>query len=347
MKIVHCIWAFNTGGAETMLIDIANEQVKEHEVHVIVVNDSYEQQLVDAFSEKNHLVFIKRKLNSSSIIPFIRLNYILWKIHPDVIHVHNASLPRVIHSRARHGLFMTVHALHFPLENARHGVRLIAISDAVREDVISRGDYDVTTVPNGINIGAVVPRASWQAVKNRPFRIVQVARLDADKKGQDILIRAIALLKNNGGYGVNVDFIGVGPSEDFLRSLAKDLGVAHHVNFLGLRDRAYIYSHLKDYDLMCHPSRYEGFGLTVAEGVAAKLPVLVANEGGPYEIIKEGELGYVFQSGSAEACAAQIKYIMDNYEEALEKTENAFLHVEENYSLQHMVRKYIEVYQSK
>lgn len=28
MRIVHCIWSFNIGGAESMLVDIVNEQVK-------------------------------------------------------------------------------------------------------------------------------------------------------------------------------------------------------------------------------------------------------------------------------------------------------------------------------
>ena len=41
MKIVHCIFSFNTGGAETMLIDIVNEQIKTQEVTIVIVNHIY------------------------------------------------------------------------------------------------------------------------------------------------------------------------------------------------------------------------------------------------------------------------------------------------------------------
>lgn len=47
MKIVHCIWSFHTGGAETMLVDIANEQAKTQNVTIIIVNDSYQKYLID------------------------------------------------------------------------------------------------------------------------------------------------------------------------------------------------------------------------------------------------------------------------------------------------------------
>jgi hypothetical protein len=39
MRIVHCIWSFTTGGAETMLIDIAKQQAKPedrtYELHIL------------------------------------------------------------------------------------------------------------------------------------------------------------------------------------------------------------------------------------------------------------------------------------------------------------------------
>lgn len=40
MRIVHCIWSFNIGGAESMLVDIVNEQVKNNSVYLIIINES-------------------------------------------------------------------------------------------------------------------------------------------------------------------------------------------------------------------------------------------------------------------------------------------------------------------
>lgn len=33
MKIIHALWSLGTGGTESMLADIVNEQVKEHDVY--------------------------------------------------------------------------------------------------------------------------------------------------------------------------------------------------------------------------------------------------------------------------------------------------------------------------
>lgn len=342
MKIIHCIWSFNTGGAETMLIDIANEQAKTQEVYVLIVNDSYQQFLIDRFSPEVKVILNKRKPNSRSLWPLIRLNRTLLRLRPDVIHIHNAKLPKVIIPLVSHGLFLTVHALQIPLESVRHGMKLIAISEAVKEDVLCRGSYDITTIPNGIDVGAVKKRER-HGLEGK-MRIVQVAGLNAEKKGQDILIDAIALLKNRGMDCIEVDFIGEGISGEVLKALAQEKGIATQVHFLGLRDRDYIYSHLKDYDMMCHPSRYEGFGLTVAEGIAAMLPVLVSDEGGPYEIIERGRYGTSFKMESVEDCADKIEYIYANYLEVLNLTEDAYEHTQKHYSIKRMVESYLELY---
>lgn len=178
------------------------------------------------------------------------------------------------------------------------------------------------------------------------MRIVQVSRLDVEKKGQDILIKAVALLKERGIENIEVDFIGEGRSEPRLRQLVQEYCVVNQINFLGLCDRQYIYSHLKEYDLMCHPARYEGFGLTVAEGIAAMLPVLVSDEGGPYEIIKYGELGYAFRMEDVTDCANQIEYIYNNYDKAMERVGSAYTYVAEQFSVRRMVADYIKAYQN-
>lgn len=342
MKIVHCIFSFNTGGAETMLIDIANEQVKTEDVTLMIVNDSFQQFLLDQLDKRIGVIFLNRPAGSHNLFYVFRLNYILWCLHPDVIHVHSVSLLSLILAKAGRGLFYTVHALNISAKHSERATCMFAISDAVKDDMGKRCKCPIVTVPNGIAIEKISQRPA------KPFmnelKIVQVARLDADKKGQDILIRALADLRQRGVTNVIVDFIGEGKSLASLRQLAQELGVTSQVHFLGLKDRNYIYSNLCTYDLMCHPARYEGFGLTVAEAMAAKLPVLVSDEGGPYEIIRQCKYGFAFKMEDAEDCAAQIEAILKNYPLALQKTDGAYQHVVENYSIAKMVRNYLRQY---
>jgi len=165
-----------------------------------------------------------------------------------------------------------------------------------------------------------------------------------NKKGQDILINAISILKKRNIKNIEVSFIGTGNDIHILKQMADNLGVSEQIHFLGLKDRQYIYSHLKEYDLMCHPARYEGFGLCIAEGIAAMLPILVSDEGGPYEIIKQGRLGYAFQSGNAVDCADKIEYILKNYNDAVKLTFPAYEHAMQHYSIKRMVKKYTQSY---
>lgn len=346
MKIVHLIYSFNTGGAETMLIDIMNEQAKTEEVTLIIINDSTTRSLIDNINKKVNVIYLSRKEGAKSVLPFIKLNWLLLRMKPHAIHVHNESICTTLLPALNRKVFLTVHALHYPLKHARQAKCLFAISDAVKDDILSKGNYNVKVIPNGINIEQIEKKEHTGAGYTKAFKIIQVARLESDKKGQDILIDAIAVLKERGIDNVLVDFIGTGSSMDALMQQARSKGVEENIGFLGLRDRKYIYSHLKDYDLMCHPARYEGFGLTVAEGIAAMLPVLVSDEGGPYEIINKGKLGFSFRMEDAKDCADRIEYIIDNYREAINITDKAYEHIKKHYSVEKMVKEYIESYKN-
>lgn len=341
MKIVHCIYSFNVGGAETMLVDIMNEQVLKHDVTLVILNDSYSQSLLDKLVPAVKIVRISRPSGSRNPWYIALLNYRLLLENMDVLHLHSSSLSGLIFG-FRSRTFYTCHDVG--VRFAPHKVsRVFAISHSVAEDIRVRYGYDnVSVVPNGINVEAILPREP--RLGDGLIRIVNVARLNHQKKGQDILIKAVALLRDRGLDNLSVAFIGEGDSRAFLEKMSVDLNVADRVDFLGLKDRDYIYQHLCDYDLMCHPSRYEGFGLTVAEGMAANLPVLVSTGDGPYEIIGQGKYGFSFENGSAESCADALEYMVRNYDEIVAKVGIARKHIESEYSVKRMVAQYIQAY---
>lgn len=345
MKICHLIFSFNTGGAETMLIDIVNEQVKTEQVYLGIINDSVDQRILSQIDSCVHIYRFNRTPGSRNPIPLIKLNFWLLSQHFDVIHTHNLGILPLLFPRVSRVRFATVHALHVPLVHARRADCLFAISEAVRDDVLERlPSANVKVILNGIKVDTIQQRQVQHYTGDSLFRIVQVARLDAMTKGQDILIKAVAILKKVGINNIQVDFIGEGDSRTELEKLAVENSVVENVRFLGLRDRAYIYSHLKDYDLMCHPARYEGFGLVIAEAMAARVPVLVSDDGGPYELIHQGKYGFSFRMESAEDCAEKIKTIMLDYATAMDKVGIAYQYVIQQFSIEHMVQELLNAY---
>ena len=82
------------------------------------------------------------------------------------------------------------------------------------------------------------------------LRVVMVSRLEHDKKGQDLLIRAAAALQGT----VTVDFIGIGSSMEYLKQFTAELHAETYVRFLGKQTQDYVAAHLTDYDLFVQPS---------------------------------------------------------------------------------------------
>lgn len=348
MKIAHVTYGLGMGGIETMLVNIANEQTAAgHEVHIIVINAIVDRTLVSQISTRVNLHLLDRPQRSRNPIHLLRLNGRLERIRPDVVHLHYASISRYIALPSmRKRLCVTLHALCRPSNIVwidRSGP-IFAISEMVKADISAKLGLKSDTVCNGINIARVTRRPSGKT-PSVPFKIVQVSRLLMEEKGQDILIRAVAGLISS-GRKITLTLIGEGPSRADLEKLARSCGIAGAVEFLGSRPQPYVLSRLASYDLFVQPSRFEGFGLTVAEAMAARVPVLVSDNNAPMEVIGNGSFGFHFKGGSHEDCARMIARIMDNYP-GDEFLDEAAARVEQHYNIKRTASRYLELYDSK
>jgi glycosyltransferase involved in cell wall biosynthesis len=298
-------WGLSVGGLETMLSDIASAQAVGHDIWIIVGNRDIDASIALGFDESVRLVTLGRPPGSANPWYLIKLVLWLWWINADVIHAHQESFIR-LRPLIRAPMVLTVHNTRLQLSDGISAYDAICcISEAVRDDVVSRfPKCRPRVISNGINFKAARLKARYG---ESPFRIVQVGRLDHEQKGQDLLIRSLsAVLDRIGAAGVRVDFIGEGDSLDYLRRLSIDCGVEDRCRFLGGAQRQFIYHTLHEYDLLVQPSRYEGFGLTVVEGIAAGLPVLVSDVEGPFEIISDGQLGWCFRSEDIQDLSSKV-----------------------------------------
>ena len=295
LRIVHLIWGLGVGGAETMLVDIANEQAAAHETWVIIANRHVDASIASGFDSAVRVVTLGRPRGSRNPWYLLKILIALRRIRPDVIHAHEDSFAR-LRKMISVPMVLTVHNTRLPLKGGLSTFDSVCcISEAVRRDVEARFPRcRPRVIGNGIRYDAVSQKESYG---RRPFRIVQIGRLTHEQKGQDLLIRALsAALERMGMSSMCVDFIGCGDSLEYLKHLSVECRVEGQCRFLGSATRRTIYETLCDYDLLVQPSRYEGFGLTILEGMAAGLPVLVSNIEGPKEIIAEGKFGWSFRS---------------------------------------------------
>lgn len=361
MKVVHIFWGLSFGGIETMLINIANAQVlKGADVYVFIINHLYEYTLVTALHPKVHLVLLNRKLGSHNPWFIFKLNLKLKKINPDIIHIHRSELFNfIINRRLSREVSLTLHDLpkgsvrrepfYKRLLDKKHRMftnvesidkipHIYSISQAVKEELLHRYGVNSIVVNNGIIVSKFKQRPA--TLVHGTLKIVQVSRLEHDKKGQDLLIHAVAKLNGK----ASVEFIGDGSSMEYLKNMAKELHVEHLVRFLGKKDQDYVATHLCEYDLFVQPSRWEGFGLTVAEAMAARVPVLVSKGQGPAEVICNDHYGWLFENGDADDLATQIEYIYTHYDKVTQKAMKALSYVKETYDVSITAQKYLEQY---
>lgn len=344
MDIVHIFWGLNTGGVETMLVNIANEQVKYgHKVHIIIINNLINNALKNKLFSDIDFICLNRRVGSKNPLFILRLNIILLKIHPNVIHIHDVELINLILPLWRNRSILTVHHLPDNITNSYNKYRkVISISDSVRDALKHYYGIESKTIFNGIPIQSFRQRKNTQ---NRIVNIIQVGRLLHETKGQDILLQAFYLLIKKGHSGLSLTFVGMGESLLYLKELVKKYNISNHVNFAGIWQQEYLFEHLADYDLLVQPSRFEGFGLTVAEAMAAKVPVLVSDNQGPMEIINKGEFGYFFTNNDVDDCVRKLSQIVLNGIDD-EMIDNGYNYVNKMFDVKCTAQQYIEVYKA-
>lgn len=348
MKIVHANFALCMGGSENLIVDIVNRQAREHDVHLVIVNNKESDYLINKIDPAVKIHRIGRPAGSKNPWYVLKLNYLLHRLKPDVLHLHQAVLLPYI--KGKFNFFFTAHCLDAKVPCRQEQIKAIAISEPVAES-LKQGNEKIKfikVIPNGIDYDAIRRIPLAQRKLHDPVRIVCVGRLDYQVKGQDLLIEAVAKLREKGCDNVCVDFLGSDVRDSALRELkelSRRLGVEDIVRFFPEVNRSDIYARLCDYDIMVHPARKEGFGLVIAEGMAAEVPVITADEGGPFSVTDDGRLAAaIYRLGDADSMAEAIKKVIDNYPAALAKIEEARRHVIDNYSIDNMVRQYYKAY---
>ena len=335
------------GGIETMLVNIANAQaaVPETEIHILIVNDVVDATLRASLDSRILFHVLGRKAGSKNPWIILRLNHLIRSLRPNIIHSHNSSLWRFLwYPCLRHhrGLCVTQHDVFTSgevrdLERFSH---VFSISESVRQSILEGIGVSSVVVHNGIRPERFSIR---RGPAHRPFRLVQISRLRHDKKGQDFLLDRVAALLAR-GFDLDLTFIGDGESRAMLEQKISGLGLSERVHILGNRSQEHIAQHLCDYDLLVQPSRFEGFGLTVAEAMAAGVPVLVSDIEGPMEIIENGLYGHSFRVDAARDFDTQLEDILLHYEDALLTADKARTMVHEKYSVTRTAENYLNEY---
>ena len=188
-----------------------------------------------------------------------------------------------------------------PLERmgARWCRRIIVVCEADRRLALRRRiapEEKLVTVRYGVRD---VPERAAPGAPGPPV-VAMVARFEP-QKDYGCLLRAVAGVA--GGW--RAVLVGDGPTLSATKALARELGIAERVAFLGNRDD--VASILASAHVFALATRWEGLPLTILEAMRAGLPVVASNVAGVGEAVAEGESGFLLSPGDASELGKRIE----------------------------------------
>ncbi len=138
-------------------------------------------------------------------------------------------------------------------------------------------------------------------------KILTIGRL-AHQKGYDMALEACKVLKEK---GVNFKWyaLGKGPLKEDIEKYIKENGLEHNFELLGVKSNPY--SYIKDCDIYVQTSRFEGFGLAIAEARMLNMPVVTTEFDAVYNQMIQGKNGLVVDINGESVANGILKLIND------------------------------------
>lgn len=344
MKIFQVISHSDLGGAQTVLVNLANSLVKRN--HEVIVISGPNNGKMFPLLDKNIIIEIVNSLQRDisvyrDICSIWNLHFLYMKYKPDIIHLHTAKTG-VIGRLAfpSHKIIYTVHGFDairiahrrfLLLERIlQYKCRfLVGVSlhdlNGMKENGIH---HNVRCIYNGINKPHENIEFDFSKYKKYERVIMCIARL-APPKDEKLFIQIAQLLPH---YA----FVWIGNL-----SPIDDRNLPHNVFFEGNIANAAVLC--KNIDLFILTSGYEGLPVSIIEAMSFGKPIVASNVGGISEIVLNGKNGFVLEN-NARMFADKIKYILNDSLVYEKYSTCSTLLYEQQLTVEHMVNSYLKLY---
>jgi glycosyltransferase involved in cell wall biosynthesis len=168
----------------------------------------------------------------------------------------------------------------------------------------------MSVIENGVDITSFAPAERTDHGDGSSVVFLTVARL-TKRKGLDRLIRAFAPLARETSVPSRLLIAGDGEEDAALRALARDLGIADRVEFLGRVDHAR-FALYGEADVFVLPSRNEGMSNSALEALASGLPMVVSRTGGMAELVTDGVNGFLVDAEDMAAFTTALSRLAES-----------------------------------
>jgi glycosyltransferase involved in cell wall biosynthesis len=169
----------------------------------------------------------------------------------------------------------------------------------------------IVTVPYVVNNNFFYKKK--KITKNKSTTFLFVAKL-IKKKGPDLFLEALKLLKKNLGYELKARFLLVG--DGYMKKKLERFAINNKLNnvkFISFKNQKKLAKIYQSSDVFIMPSRIEPWGLTVNEAMAGGNAIISSDiVGSSFDLVKNGINGLIFKNNSVEDLAKKILQISKN-----------------------------------
>lgn len=355
MKVMQLLPSLHVGGVERGVVDLARAMKKRGE-HAVVVSSGGELtgELQKIGAPHYTLPIHKKTLLGLALVP--RLVEIIQRERIDIVHARSrvpAWIGWLAARKAGVPFVTTCHGYYkaHPLSTVMGwGKKVIAISRVIARHMID--DFGVSPerirlIYRGVDLSQFSYRPISGRKKNETLRIVNVGRL-SPIKGQVEFLYSVQRVKQKLGRPLEVLLIGSegkGKTKytELIRKTVKQLDLEDCVQLLGTRRD--IPELITSSDLLVLSTLVpEAFGRVVIEAGAVGTPVIATRLGGLLDIVDSGKNGILVEPGDVSGMADAMIEILNDPEHAEKMAGALRSKVENEFTLEQMVEKTLQVY---
>lgn len=223
--------------------------------------------------------------------------------------------------------------------------KIVCISEAekmsaLKENVCSESKLEL--IPNGIDVKTVREASPKDrkklGINDNSLVIGMIGRLST-QKAPDVFIKAAKLIHDE---NPNTFFIIVGSGDE--ESIVQNYAQNNNIPLLitGWTDEPY--SYLKIFDIAMLLSRWEGFGLAIAEYMAAEKNVIATNVDAIPTLIDDGVDGLLVEKDDIYGVRDKVMYLISHPDEAKKMRDKALAKVIEKYDISRVAKQHADMF---
>jgi glycosyltransferase involved in cell wall biosynthesis len=255
----------------------------------------------------------------------VRLRRLIRASRPDLVHLHSRIGADVMGGiAARLGGVPVIHTRRVDNPELRWMValkyrlydRVVAISEGIGQVLLAEGlpADKLRVVRSAVDLETYARPCARNVIATRlgvpedGLLIGVVAQLIARKGHGDLLDALPPLLDRY--PSLRVLFFGKGPLAQTLQERVDRDGLHGRVQLVGFRDD--LAELLPCLDLVVHPARMEGLGVSLLQAACAGVPIIASRAGGIPEAVRDGENGLLVPPGDVTALREAIDTLLSD-----------------------------------